>query len=364
MERPHKQGFTLIEAVLAFAVIGLIAIAGWYAYRLNAKGSVVSGGSFSTSKTSILYNNSPYVPYGVTIYGLADTKWQVNLASDIAQIKAIAGYWHGNTVRIQVAPDLYNSPPSGYLAAFNQEVSTARKAGLNVIISAQYERTKKIAGPNDTTVSFWKSVALSYAHDPHVWFDLFNEPRYICSGNAVPASDCWQIWRNGGSGYVGMQTLADTVRASAPNNLILAEGLAGGKTLSGINGYLLSGSNIVYSVHPYFGSMNDTPSLWDSNFGTISSQIPVLVGEWGEYQTNRNSCVADAPTLVPTFLSYLVAHHIGLIAWTLQPGNMIRGTNLEDPTAFDPGVAYQCVAKSGLDAQGAGADIRALFVAH
>ena len=330
------------------------------------KGGAVpaTGGPFTVSATSILLNGAPYLPYGVTIYGLSSPDWQSTEQMDLQRIAAIAGFWHGNTVRIQVAPTLEASQGPAYLAAIQHEVATARADGLNVIISAQYERTSKIPGPDAGTVTFWRSIAPLYAADPNVWFDLFNEPTEGTHPrtSSVPTSSNWEVWRNGGGSIVGMQTIVDDIRAVAPQNLIIAEGLKGGKTLAGIGDDLLTGGNIVYSVHPYFGPDNRTPSQWDENFGTPSSQIPVLIGEWGQVESDTRSCVDDAPSLVPEFLAYVTAHHIGLIAWALDPGVMIRGTNLDDPTAFDPGAAYVCGRSDmGSQAQGPGALILSMF---
>jgi hypothetical protein len=314
--------------------------------------------------TSILLGGRPYLPYGITIFGIASPNWRTGSTQDQEQISAIAGFWGGNTVRIQVAPPLFATEGSAYLSAMRLEVSKSRALGLNVILSAQYERMGAIPGPDASTVAFWKAVAPLFASDSHVWFDLFNEPTESTDPKSVdsPTSANWSTWRNGGGALVGMQQLVDDIRSVAPENLILAEGLKGAKSLENIEGNLLAGSNIVYSVHPYFDPNNRLPSEWDARWGNLTSQIPVLIGEWGQYETSRSSCASNAPVLVPDFLGYVTAHHVGLIAWALAPGNMIRGTNLEDPTAFDSGVPYQCNrANHGPDAQGAGVSIRTLF---
>ena len=250
------------------------------------------------------------------------------------------------------------------MGAIRKEVSAAQGEGLNVIISAQYQRTGRISGPDGSTVTFWRTVAPLYSSDQHVWFDLFNEPTEGTDPKTagVPTAENWNTWKYGGDGYVGMQTLTDDVRALAPGNLILVEGLKGAKTLENIGGNLLSGNDVVYSVHPYFGPTNNSPDAWDANWGDLTGRIPIVIGEWGEYETNRSSCVQNAPALVPAFMDYVMSHHVGLIAWALQPGNMIRGSDLRDPTAFDPGVPFRCSPNpADLAAQGAGVEIRTLF---
>jgi endoglucanase len=305
------------------------------------------------SGSAIVHDGKPFIPYGVTTFGLAGNNWQSNVASDVARIRAIASFWHGNTVRIQVAPPIFLAGPPGYVAALREEVAAALAAGLNVIVSAQYQLVGPLHGPDATTEAFWRAVAPMFRGEPRVWFDLFNEP----------TEDSWAIWKDGGDGYVGMQNLVDIVRAIAPTNLIVAEGLRGGETLQGVQGYLLQGGGIVYSVHPYLGPGFNTPTAWDANWGQLSSVLPILVGEWGEYDASEVECDTDAPTLVPEFLDYVRAHNIGLIAWALVPGVMIRGYDLTDPTAFDPGVPYTCTGDGnpGPGAQGPGRDLLDLF---
>ncbi len=289
---------------------------------------------------------------------------------DQQEILAIARYWHGNAVRIQVAPpNLFDQRPydSAYLSAVESEVSTAQSNGLTVILSAQYQRTDDIPMPDGSTLTFWQLFAPVFAHDPGVWFDLFNEP-HLGGGNATGTSTLWSIWRNGGNGYVGMQQLVDAVRASA-SNIVLAEGIDTAKSLDGLPAAALAGDNIAYAVHPYFaGPQWNTPASWDQNWGDLTNRYPIVADEWGEYRTSRPSCQTDAATLVPEFLSYLSDHGVGLIAWSFSPGVLVVGTHLDQPTSFAPGTPFVCGGGAGAGAggltQGSGADVMAYFAAH
>lgn len=247
-----------------------------------------SGATYAVAGNRILADGAPFTPYGMTVFGLSYPQWQSHVSDDEQQIIATATSWHGNTVRIQVAPpDLLDAQPydRSYLAAIEQECEVAQDHGLDVILTAQYERTTSIPMPDDSTIAFWRIIAPLYAHDPGVWFDLFNEPR-LGAGPAGGASQLWEIWQHGGSGHVGMQQLVDTIRISSPN-LILAEGVDQAKTLEGLSGHELTGGAIAYAVHPYFeGEANSTPAGWDANWGDISSQVPVVADEWGEYSAD------------------------------------------------------------------------------
>jgi hypothetical protein len=315
--------------------------------------STVGQPTYSVSRTSILVGGAPYLPYGVTVFGLAEKTWQKAEASDLAQIKASASYWHANTVRIQVAPVILDDGTVGYLRAVENEVNTAETAGLNVILAAQYERDGKIPGPEASTVRFWKTIAPLYARNSRVWFDLFNEP----------TERSWSTWRNGRGPFVGMQTLVSDIRSVAPGNLILAEGLQGAKTLDGVLPYRLDGTGIVYEVHPYFdGVRYDSPAAWSTDWGDLTGRIPVLIGEWGEYEGAHPECRPDAPTLVPTFLTYVVDHRVGLIAWSLEAGVLIQGRDLSDPTTFGSGRSFACSIGATRGARtGVGEEVLQLF---
>jgi Cellulase (glycosyl hydrolase family 5) len=342
--------------------------------RRSAAGALLTG-PYTVQGNEILGSNGkPFVPYGITVAGLSRSDWQANIFADEAQIEATARFWHGNTVRLQVAPpNLLRGHPynRSYLAAVEEEVATAQENGLVVILSAQYENTTHQKMPNASTAQFWRLIASRYKGDLGVWFDLFNEPQLdpdqgSPSNKQATEQLYWDIWQHGGFGYVGMQSLINVIRGRGAQNVILAEGLAVAKTLAELPGHMLTGGNVAYAVHPYFSAAYwATPQAWEANWGYLTAEVPVVADEWGEFQQSGGECVPQAPTLVPAFLSYLAEHHVGLIAWSLVPGVLIRGNDLDDPTAFNSGATWRCVSSNpGPQAQGAGQLIQDFFAAH
>lgn len=146
-----------------------------------------------------------------------------------------------------------------------------------MILSAQTERWsdhQPAANPTEQTIRFWQVLAPIYAHNPRVWFDVFNEPR-------LKAGDVWNIWQNGavvaGQQYVGMQQLVSAVRAAAGDtNLILVDGPHSGSTLSEVG------------------------AEWDAR--------------------KHGQCSTASAAYVPQFFAYLRQHQIGLGGWGLLPG--------------------------------------------
>ncbi|MGH9170245.1 MAG: cellulase family glycosylhydrolase [Acidimicrobiales bacterium] len=368
-QRPVLVIGTLVVAIVALTTVGIVLAAhdrGPTRAASVPTSQPPAGAGIRVVGTQILGpGGKPFVPYGIVVTGFSDSGWRASLPSDNAQIKAIATAWHGNTVRLQVAPeDLFpggsTHPDATFLADLNKTVTYARSLGLVVIITAQTEHSTQATMPDASIVAFWKLIAPAYSHDPDVWFDLFNEPRLKHAESSV-----WDIWQNGGDGYVGMQSLVDTIRASA-GNVILAEGVDFARTLAGLSGHWLSGYNIVYEVHAFFVRPGDvTPTAWSRNWGNLSKKVPIVIGAWSEYAAKKADCVTNAKTLVPEFLDYVNSHGLGLIGWTLRPGVLIDGTDLAKPTTFSPDAPYVCSNQEAkADPQGAGQDLMRFFAAN
>src|SRR5262249_13818106 len=103
-----------------------------------------------------------------------------------AQIRAAHG-WGANAVRFQIVQDKLvgragqkHSP--GYMANIRHMVAYALQWHMTVILNAQTETTMGYAAnenlPTRATYAFWRDMAHYYGHNPHVVFDLFNEPRF------------------------------------------------------------------------------------------------------------------------------------------------------------------------------------------
>ncbi|HVZ79299.1 MAG TPA: cellulase family glycosylhydrolase [bacterium] len=139
--------------------------------------------------------------------------------------------------------------------------------------------------PDDNSVTFWSSVASTYANNPAVLFDLFNEP-YDYDGNG------WNIWQAGGTGISygyhtpGMQALLNTVRATGANNIVVMGGLDYAYDLSNVDSYPMTnvGNGIVYATHiyPFKGSNPWTTNDGDNKITVASSTHPILIGEFGQ----------------------------------------------------------------------------------
>jgi endoglucanase len=250
-------------------------------------------------------------------------------------------YWWSNTVRLAVSESFWlhgsaqqNCTATQYQTLVKQIVDAITALKLNVILNLQWtDAGGQAAGggagfemPDSDSVTFWSQAAKIYASYSNVLFELYNEPH-------PPSFSCWaapsctitndNTLGNGQPTYtyqsVSIQTLVTTVRNSGANNLVLVAGINWGFDLSQLSTYPITGTNVVYDSHPYTYSGKDTTQEWDAAFGYLTSTVPVISAEFGEYD-GGSSFVSQA-------ITYFDQHMMGWTAWAWYSGG---GTNTQE----------------------------------
>jgi Cellulase (glycosyl hydrolase family 5) len=350
----------VLAAVLVPVIIMPLGDAGTTAARASSCGRAV--GPFTVHGTKVLAKNgSVFISYGMTVSGLQEGNWTELITNDLADITATANDWCANTVRIQVNQDLLLGPKGTsfdpeYMAAIESEVSLAESYNLVVVLNDETNFSPPAirhyqAGPTLGTEVFWKDMTKVYGNDPQMIFDLYNEPR--TSVPYMPDATLWRLWLDGGTfkhvHYAfGMAALAAYVRYTAgAHNLFWIEGPRYSLSFEGMIRYhaLIHVSGVVYSIHHAQGAHN--PAAWNAAFGYLVTDgiAPVVNGEFTNYEPHPNPtdnlipgyCWPNAPTAVPQYLQYLTSLGIGMSAYQLVPGWLIKSTkHLDEPTSINP----------------------------
>ncbi len=320
-------------------------------------------GPFRVRGTVVTGSTGRYIPYGINLTGLAHTDYAKRMAQDEADIAGAADDWCANTVRFQLRQanlvSITGHVNQAFLDAVTAEVHFAEARGLVVVLNLQWQLDDAAlveSMPTRRSEAFWASLASHFGTDPSVVFDIFNEP-------AQRAPCGWAFWRDGGvcrgHQYLGMQALADYIRARAPN-LFWVEGISAGSLLNEAWQYHITGDGpLAYSEHRPPG--RHQYQTWDSEFGYIarSGHAPVVEGEWADYARPNApwACWDNAPVSAPRFLNYLQARGFGLIMTLLVKNQLIKSGNLNDPTRFQSN--WSCTAD--LD-QGVGHQAQQWFI--
>jgi endoglucanase len=190
--------------------------------------------------------------------------------------------------------------------------------------------------------TFWDSVARRYGSNPLVAFDLFNEPQYLAPYDSTDGAGTKtysigyraQIWHDGGlvrshlpgnPPYLaaGMQQLYDAVRATGATNLVFVSGTRpqpdgigslspGGYDLRVAANDPLTGTNIVYASHPYYGpNCTTTPSDLGTAAMAVASTAPTMFTEFGTACSNG----LLGAQYIQNVISYANSHGIGYVAY-------------------------------------------------
>jgi endoglucanase len=282
---------------------------------------------------------------------------------DQASVTAIKS-WGSNTVRVPVNEQCWlgingvstTYGGANYKNAAKAYVDLLTSNGLAVIIDLHWTAagtnqasTQAPMTNTDHSVDFWKDCATMFKSYSNVIFDLFNEPFMGGGCQACTSDQLWTCWRDGGSAcngisgisftVAGMQTLVNAVRSTGATNPVMLGGLSWSNALEKWLTYkptdTLSCPQIIASWHSYSTNYHNTQSLWDSTIAPVAAQVPLIVGEIGQYDC--------ASTYITPLMAWLDAKDISYLAWSWNKADCGGPTLVTDysgvPTNF--GVGFQ-----------------------
>lgn len=214
-------------------------------------------------------------------------------------------------VRIPVHPAHWTADDDYLWRYLDPLVRWAGQAGLYAIID-WHSIGNPVTGtaPHDADLyahtdapnhDFWTQVAAYFSGAPHVLLEVFNEPQGITGDQ----------WRRAATDLVA------TVRAQGADQPVVVGGTDYGRDLSWVLDAPVPDDAVVYASHVY---PSHAPAGWDTWFGTVAEQHPVLMTEWGfvdddvtvgsEHAYLRGTAAGYGDP----FLEYLDARGIGWVA--------------------------------------------------
>jgi endoglucanase len=269
-------------------------------------------------------------------YGYSDTAEDKNVGPD-ANNAAMMASWHINVVRVPLNQDCWlgdDGQPSfgnveGYRAAVASWVTILHNAGMVVILDLQWSGPDGVvadglhAMPDDRSDDFWVSVASAFKDDPSVIFDAFNEPYSRYDGDKTTFDLTWDCWRNGGcqapranenqpfdgSTYttLGMQAMVDAIRGTGAAQPIMLGGRDYSNDLAGWLDNRPGGDQLIASFHNYNATPCQFKSCWDSTIAPVAQQVPVITGELG-----ASDCERDR---LDSYMDWADQHGVGYLMW-------------------------------------------------
>ncbi|WP_121253452.1 glycoside hydrolase family 5 protein [Nocardioides ferulae] len=248
-------------------------------------------------------------------YSALDT---VAAADPFAHEAEAMAAWNVNTVRLPLNQDCWlgtrGAPVSdeyhertveGYREQVTRFVRALNDAGAVVVLDlhsrkrAETPEFGNLAMPDAESLAFWRSLAGTFADNPSVMFDAFNEPysRYGPTGEQV-FDLTWSCWRDGGCnppveddrtatlGRVtyraeGMTAVVAAIRGAGAEQPVLLAGLDYANDLAHWREFAPADDQLVASFHSYdFKDCGDR-ACWDEVLAPLAGAVPLLTGELG-----------------------------------------------------------------------------------
>lgn len=267
---------------------------------------------------------------------------------DFLDAAAVAS-WHADAVRIPLNEDCWlgingrpsneqgPEPPltaSGYRGAVEEYVQDLNEAGLYAILDLHWTapgaRTAdgQRAMPDEHSISLWDSVASTFASNPGVVFDAFNEPYSPEEVNDPSRPVSWSCWQSGGClvpddsdqvenaddgqlyTAVGMQKLVETIRHTGAEQPILLGGLHYANDLSQwlTHEPVDPEHQLAASFHNYQGLGCETATCWNGEVAPAAEHVPVVTGEFDED-------VCHPGTFDDEYMNWADEHGVSYLAW-------------------------------------------------
>ena len=225
----------------------------------------------------------------------------------IGNVNSYVNDWGFNTVRVPnyLLGKYGQAHPSenGYRIN-NQIVDSFTSQGAVVIFDAH----DKIGGyyeDGDFEIlkDYWREMAQEFKDNPHVWFNLHNEP-----GTSNAQGTRWVEYH---------RELIDIIRDEGADNMIVIDGEGWGQDArsqtiaSNASSVMAGNENVMFSVHVY--------EQWNSaDIGAYfdrleAKNIPVLIGEYGAINNGQDTYIASVKAILEA-----QSREIGRIAWTAK----------------------------------------------
>jgi hypothetical protein len=282
---------------------------------------------------------------------------------DATDAAAIAS-WDATAVRVPLNEDCWlgingqpnssQGPPqpltaAGYRQSVQDYVAALNARGLYAILDLHWSAPGAMVANSqepmpdaDHSVAFWQSVAQTFAGDPAVVFDVFNEPFDPTdpkSGDDPDPGDrvSWDCWENGGcstaaytdngTGTVrtatkyqvaGMQTLVTTIRNAGATQPVMVGGLDYANDLTQWATHAPDDplNQEAASFHNYMGKNCDNATCWDAQIAPIAANVPVVTGEFDEDNYSESMCGNHTPsTFDADYMTWADQHGVSYLAW-------------------------------------------------
>lgn len=300
----------------------LMLIVLFYSNRIGAQNYCGSNpvdihGQLSVSGTKIVDQNNNIVSFAGNSFFWSNTGWGADKYYNANVVNWLKNDWNTTIVRAAMGVEDYGgylTDPVGNKNRVKAVVDAAIAEGLYVIIDWHSHNAENYQAD---AISFFQEMAQTYGNNPHVIYEIYNEPLQVSWSNTIKP-------------YA--EAVISAIRAIDPDNLIIVGTPTWSQDVDAASyDPITSSTNIAYTLHFYAATHG--ASLRQKAQTAMNNGIALFVTEWGSVSASGNGSVDYAAT--DTWISFLETHDISHANWSLHDKN--EGASVLIPGASSNG---------------------------
>lgn len=278
--------FTFKQSLLTLAMLGL-ANSAFAVEPLSVNGNkILAGGQIASfAGNSLFWGNNGWG--GEKYYNAGTIGW---LKRD----------WKSNIVRAAMGVEEsggYLQDPAGNKAKVKAVVEAAIANDMYVIIDWHTHHAEQY---RDQAIGFFQEMARTYGNNPHVIYEVYNEPLQISWSNTIKP-------------YA--EAVAGAIRAIDPDNLIIVGTPQWSQHVDDASRDPITRfKNIAYTLHFYAGSHGQYLRDWAQT--ALNNNAALFVTEWGSVDASGDGGVNYGET--NAWIDFLKRNQISHANWALN----------------------------------------------
>ncbi|QXP53118.1 cellulase family glycosylhydrolase [Cellulophaga sp. HaHa_2_1] len=274
-------------------------------------------GSLSVSGNKIVDKNNNPVSFAGNSFFWSNTGWGAEKYYNADVVNWLASDWNTTIVRAAMGVEDsggYLSNPTENKNRVKAVVDAAIAKGIYVIIDWHSHH----AEDNEAAaISFFQEMAQTYGNNPHVIYEIYNEPLQVSWSNTIKP-------------YA--ERVSAAIRAIDPDNLIIVGTSTWSQDVDiASNDPITSTTNIAYTLHFYAATHKE--SLRQKAQTALNNGVALMVTEWGSVEASGNGSVDTAST--DAWMSFLATNNITHANWSLHDKS--EGASVLNPGASTTG---------------------------
>ncbi len=285
-------------------------------------------GDLSVSGAKIVDQNGNPVSFAGNSHFWSNTGWGQEKYYNADIVNWLKNDWNTTIVRAAMGVDEsggYLSDPNGNQQRVEAVVDAAIAAGLYVIIDWHSHHAEDY---ESEAISFFQEMATKYGNNPHVIYEIYNEPLQISwSGVIKPYAEA----------------VIAAIRSIDSNNLIIVGTSTWSQDVDVASNDPITGfNNIAYALHFYAATHKE--SLRSRAQTAINNGLPLMVTEWGSVQASGNGAVDNAST--DAWMDWIAANQLSHLNWSIA--DKAEGASIINPgTSSNGGWSSSDLTASG-----------------